>query len=264
MAVKGRGPFRITTRLCDRSLTFSIATLLHSYMAGNTGSRRSASENTHFRQGNVPQHGVEALERERVPAQAAQTRCAILLEKSLVETPDHPDRAFPSGDPSPYRCPCISSFLDPGSSPWGESYHGSRSKTRRPVCSVWQDDGHSPKPVGRSLILTAEKWRFAPIGERTWDKGGHVHERCHSTCADTCLQPAVPVAVAVQLAARPCRSGHFEEDGSAPPFASRIGTAGQADVHCRAIAWGGRSPSHQSLAGRLLYTRPRSRRRFRS
>ena len=29
--------------------------------------------------------------------------------------------------------------------------------------------------------------------------------------------------------------------GSAPPLASRIGTAGQADVHWRAIAWEGRS-----------------------
>jgi hypothetical protein len=163
-----------------------------------------------------------------------------------------------------HRCPCISSFLDPGSSPWDDSYHGSTESAspgrrrdgsnswttghanwlprvghRRPDCSVWWDGGHSPKPVGRSLILTAEKRGFVPIGERTWDNGGHVHESGLLTCADTCLQPAVPVAVAVQLAARLCRSGHFEEDGSDPPlFASRIGTAGPVDVHCRAIAWG--------------------------
>ena len=47
-----------------------------------------------FLQGNVPQHGVEALERERVAAQGAQSRFAILLEKTLVETPDRPDRAI--------------------------------------------------------------------------------------------------------------------------------------------------------------------------
>ena len=58
---------------------------------------------------------------------------------------------------------------------------------RRPDPSVWWDDGHPSKLVGRSLIVTVEKWRFVPIGERTWDKGGHVHESDLSTCADTCL-----------------------------------------------------------------------------
>ena len=36
--------------------------------------------------------------------------------------------------------------------------------------------------------------------------------------------------------------GEFGGGRERPPlFASRIGTAGQADVHCRAIAWEGRS-----------------------
>ena len=39
------------------------------------------------------------------------------------------DVVYSPGDPSPCRCPCISSFLDPGSSPWGESYHRSRERT---------------------------------------------------------------------------------------------------------------------------------------
>ena len=37
-ALRGRErtrPYRITTRLCDRSLTFSTATFLHFYMAAN-------------------------------------------------------------------------------------------------------------------------------------------------------------------------------------------------------------------------------------
>ena len=51
-----------------------------------------------FVQGNVLQQGVEALEREPIAAQGAQSRFAILLEKTLVETQDRPDRAILTGE----------------------------------------------------------------------------------------------------------------------------------------------------------------------
>ena len=81
-----------------------------------------------------------------------------------------------------------------------------------------------------------------PIKECTWDKGGYVHERVLSMCTYTFSYPAVPFTVTALLPDSPCRSGISEVDGSDPPlFASRIGTAGQADVHWRALTWEGRS-----------------------
>ena len=41
--------------------------------------------------------------------------------------------------------------------------------------------------VGLRLMLTAEKWRFVPIGECTWDNGGHVPKSGLSTCTETFL-----------------------------------------------------------------------------
>ncbi len=40
-------------------------------------------------------------------------------------------------------------------------------------------------PASGRSILTAEKWGSVPIGECTWDKGGHVHYAGSSTCTDT-------------------------------------------------------------------------------
>ena len=89
------------------------------------------------------------------------------------------------------------------------------------------------------------------IGECTWDKRGYVHERVLSMCADTFPYPTVSFTVTALLADSRCRSGKSEVDGSDPPlFASRIGTAGQADVHRRALAWEGRSrPIYPSREG---------------
>ena len=43
------------------------------------------------------------------------------------------------------------------------------------------------EPASGSSILTTEKWGSVPIGECTWDKGGHVHRRGLSTCTETFL-----------------------------------------------------------------------------
>ena len=37
------------------------------------------------------------------------------------------------------------------------------------------------------VILTVDQWCFVPIGECTWDNGGHVHKRGFSMCMDTFL-----------------------------------------------------------------------------
>ena len=59
------------------------------------------------------------------------------------------------------------------------------------------------------LILIAEKLCFVAIGERTWDNGGHVHERGFSRCTD---------AFTARLAA--WRRPHEEIEGGreCPPF----------------------------------------------
>ena len=92
------------------------------------------------------------------------------------------------------------------------------------------------------LILTAEKWRFVPIGECTWENGRHVHERGLSMCIETSLYPTVSVAVTAPLAAPRCRTGKSEVDGSDPPFLPP-GSAMRVRLMCTAvpIAWEGRS-----------------------
>ena len=61
-------------------------------------------------------------------------------------------------------------------------------------------------------------------------------------CTDTSLYLTVPSTVTALLPVPAVPIGESGSGRERPPvFASRIGTAGQADVHWRALAWEGRS-----------------------
>ena len=83
------------------------------------------------------------------------------------------------------------------------------------------------------------------------DKGHDLHHGSLSTY--TRGFPDLPLflmVTAISLDPRG-RSGNLEVDGSDPPFLPPGSASwGQGDVHCRALAWRGSLPSHQSLAGR--------------